>query len=148
MKIIATVSDGYNKTYLAEVTLDEIATITRGVQYSEARDRVDVGTVVNVGDHWAELEKSQQDLHDTVQSAVKVIALVAEVLGVSVTEALDLNAPAATGASANGAPAAAGQAGAGSKTNRRKKTRHRPIQRVKSGKSRPDLGSPSPAPSG
>lgn len=96
----------------------------------------------------AALEQSKQDLHDTVQSAVKVIALVAEVLGVSVVEALDLRAPAATGASSNGAPAADVPTDAGSKTNLRKQSRRRPIPRGQSGKSRPDLDSPSPAPSG
>lgn len=78
----------------------------------------------------------------------KIIALVAEVLGVSVGEALDLRAPAATGASSNGAPAADVPTDAGSKTNLRKKSRRRPIPRGKSGKSRPDSGSPSPDPSG
>lgn len=80
MKIIATVSDGHNKTYLAQVTLDEIATITRGAVYSNGQDRVEVGSEVKVGDHWQRvqaIDAAQKRLDQQAQS----LRAVADLLG-------------------------------------------------------------------
>ena len=80
MKIIATVSDGHNKTYLAQVTLDEIATITRGVPYAESQDRVEVGTVVRLGDHWRRV-RAIDDAQARLDQQAQSLRAVADLLG-------------------------------------------------------------------
>jgi len=80
MKIIAIVKDEYTKTYIAEVTDDELATIAVGELRCGGNYRFGVGTEVKVGDHWTRV-KNIESAQDRLNSLAQSIRAVADLLG-------------------------------------------------------------------
>ena len=80
MKIVALVRTGYSKTYLAEVSDDEIATITRGAITSTSEENsLKVGSEIKLGDHWARV-KYVESMQGRIESAAKSLHAVADLL--------------------------------------------------------------------
>jgi hypothetical protein len=80
VKIIAFVRERGTKTWLAEITEHEIATITRGSTYAEGPEhRLEVGTVIRVGDHWRRVQQISE-AQERLNSAAKSIRAVADLM--------------------------------------------------------------------
>ncbi len=80
MKIVALVNQGYKKTYLAEVSQDEIATIKRGAIYAESQENgIEVGTQILVGDHWKRV-RNIDEMQGRIESAAKSLHAMADLL--------------------------------------------------------------------
>lgn len=81
MKIIATVSDGFHKTFLAEVSLDELATIKNGSTTATGSDfRIEVGSVIHVGNHWRRV-LAINGAQDRLNSQASALRAVADLIG-------------------------------------------------------------------